>query len=162
MHIQAVDRDGIPVPNSHRHVDKREAAFLISAGVAVAVAPRRETCQEAQARVEAIHGSTRTTPATRWSVRPASTINEQRYPPQVYAKCAGCSADFFAANPRKSITTPFVHGATCSFVREFVPDEIAKDYEVQRDSFYPVRSVVAVVTDRLAEFREARKMGAGQ
>jgi len=147
-----------------KHYEKNIALGFIESGAAVQLPNRKETCLEAQARCPL--ASKPTTPCTRWSVRPAQTISELRYPPQIYAKCTlehgGCGSDFFAMNPRKSITTPFVHGASCNFVREYVPDEVAKEYEAARNAFYPVQTFVEVAKDGLAALRESLRMGAGR
>jgi hypothetical protein len=145
-----------------KHLERGVAEGFIASGSAVAVSPRRETCQEAEDRYSAIHGSQRTSPDTLWSIRPAQSLNEQRWPPQVYAKCKSCGANFFAENPRKRITTDFRHAGSCSGVAEKIPDDILVEYERQRDLFYPPKTIVAVVKDRLAEVRESLRLGVGQ
>jgi hypothetical protein len=80
MQIQAL-KNGTPVPNSIRHVERREGEFLIAAGVAIVITARRaETCVEAQARVAAVFGDKRTEPRTVWSIRPAQVVSDQSYP----------------------------------------------------------------------------------
>jgi hypothetical protein len=143
---------------TEKHYERDIALGFIAQG-AVAIPPRTPTCREAQARYEAEHGSQRTSPDTLWSVRPAQILSEQRWPPQVYALCKSCRANFFAENPRKPITTPFRHAASCSHAVEHVPDAILTEYYAQRDAFYPVKTIVAAAKDKLAELRETMRMG---
>lgn len=143
---------------STQHLERDVAQAFINSGEAVALPNKRETCLEAQARVSAKS----TVPNVSWSVRPAQITAEHRYEPQIYGRCDGCSADIFVQNSRRMVSSLFRHAASCGFVTEAIPADIAAEYSRQRDAFYPPRTVVAVAKDALAELRESLRMGAGQ
>jgi hypothetical protein len=140
-----------------KHLDRDVAQGFIEAGVAIALPNKRETCLEAQIRMAGVNGDKRTKPNTVWNVRPAQTVNEFSYGPEIHSRCQSCNVSFRASNETKTITSVFRHAGSCAFAVEAVPAAILKEYEAARDEFHSKRGRAAQTAEEQKQKNENAK-----